>query len=77
MAEKRLHTGNLITVISVIILVGTELFLFAIAFGWAIAGIMELGQTVGYVLMAGFSVFAAYLLWRFVQMVLLHEPIRE
>ncbi len=77
MAEKRLHTGNLVTVISVMILVGTEVFGFAIAFGWALAGIFELGDVVMYAMMAAFSAFGAYLLWMLLQSVLENEPIRQ
>lgn len=58
---------NLITVTSMLILVGTEVFGVALAGGWAIAGLFELGDAVGYVLMGLFSLVAAYivfLLWR-------------
>jgi hypothetical protein len=58
---------NLITVLSVMILVGTEVFGVAAAAGWAVAGLFELGETVGYGLMALFGLLAAYLmlmLWR-------------
>ena len=34
---------NLITIISIMILIGTEVFGVAIAAGWAIAGLFELG----------------------------------
>ncbi|MBF9197698.1 hypothetical protein [Microvirga terrestris] len=49
------------------ILVGAEVFGVAIAAGWAIAGLFELGDYVGYALMGVFSVFALYILvnlWR-------------
>ncbi len=58
---------NLITIISIMILIGTEVFGVAIAAGWAIAGLFELGDIVGYVLMGLFSVFGAWILlklWR-------------
>jgi hypothetical protein len=58
---------NLMTVVSVMILVGTELFGVALAGGWAIAGLFELGDEVGYGLMAVFSLVALYamfVLWR-------------
>jgi hypothetical protein len=58
---------NLVTVVSVLILVGTEVFGVALAGGWAIAGLFELGDAVGYALMGLFSLFAlyvVYLLWR-------------
>jgi hypothetical protein len=58
---------NLITVVSVMILIGTEVFGVAFAAGWAIAGLFELGDRVGYVLMGLFSilgVMALVSLWR-------------
>jgi hypothetical protein len=58
---------NLITVVSIMILVGAEVFGVAISAGWAIAGLFELGDIVGYILIALFSLFALYVLvvlWR-------------
>lgn len=58
---------NLITVVSIMILVGAEVFGVAISAGWAIAGLFELGDVVGYILIALFSLFALYVLvvlWR-------------
>ena len=58
---------NLITIISVLILIGTEVFGVALAGGWAIAGLLELGETAAYVLMGVFSllgVWAMVGLWR-------------
>jgi hypothetical protein len=60
-------TRNLITILSMMVLVGTEVFAVAIAAGWALAGLFDLGDTVGHVLMALFSLFAAWVmlqLWR-------------
>ena len=67
---------NLITIISVLILVGTEVFGVALAGGWAIAGLFELGPTMAYVLMGLFSLIGLYAmlhLWRSSVRV---EPIR-
>ena len=61
MATKTLNVSNLITVISLSILVGTEVFGVALASGWAIAGLFELGATISYVLMAIFSAVQAFL----------------
>ncbi|HEX5868029.1 MAG TPA: hypothetical protein VFY72_10010 [Beijerinckiaceae bacterium] len=58
------------------ILIGAEVFGVAIAAGWAIAGLFELGDTIGYALMALFSVLGLYamvVLWRRAVEV---EPIR-
>jgi hypothetical protein len=67
---------NLITIVSVLILIGTEVFGVALAGGWAIAGLFELGDTAAYVLMGLFSllgVYAMVALWRNAVAV---EPIR-
>ena len=47
------------------LLVGIEVFAVALSGGWAVAGLLELGQTVGYVLMGLFSLFALYLMVQF------------
>ncbi|KOX41857.1 7TM diverse intracellular signaling [Streptomyces purpurogeneiscleroticus] len=59
------------------VLVGTEVFAVAIAAGWAIAGIFDLGERVGHVLMGVFSLFAAWVmlqLWRRATSI---EPLRS
>ncbi len=74
--RNRLNWQNLLTVISVLILVGAEVFGVAIAAGWAIAGLFELGDAVSYALMVVFSVLGLYamlLLWRRAIQI---EPIR-
>ena len=53
------------TLVSLMVLVGIEVFAVALAGGWAIAGLFELGQTIGYVLMALFSVLALYMMVQF------------
>jgi predicted membrane channel-forming protein YqfA (hemolysin III family) len=63
----RTNWRNVITVMSIMILVGAEVFGVAISAGWALAGWLELGDIVGYVLMGLFSLFAVYILvhlWR-------------
>ena len=67
---------NLVTVISVLILIGTEVFGVALAAGWAIAGLFELGDTFAYILMGLFSLLGLYAmlgLWRNAVSI---EPIR-
>ncbi len=57
----------MLTVVSVMILIGCEVFGVAIAGGWALAGLFELGDAVSYGLMAAFSAVGLYLmsqLWR-------------
>lgn len=72
-----MNTRNLITIVSMMVLVGTEVFAVAIASGWALAGLFDLGDQAGYVLMAVFSLFAVWVmiqLWRRATSI---EPIRE
>jgi membrane protein implicated in regulation of membrane protease activity len=76
-AEKRTNWVNVVTVVSAVILVGAEVFGVAIAAGWAIAGLFELGTEVGYVLMALFSLFGAYALWAFYKRAVEIEPISD
>ena len=49
------------------VLIGIEVFAVAISGAWAIAGLLDLGQAISYVLMGVFSLFALYMmvqLWR-------------
>ena len=65
--STRFHRQNLVTILSVMILVGTEIFGVALSAGWAIAGFFELGDAAAYILMGLFSLFGLYLLvtlWR-------------
>ena len=74
--QKGLRWDNLLTVVSVMILIGAEVFGVAIAAGWAIAGLFELGDMVSYALMVIFSALGLYamlILWRRAVEV---EPIR-
>ncbi len=79
MAAERtgLNWQNLLTVISVLILVGAEVFGVAFAAGWAIAGLFELGDAVGYVLMALFSLLGVYALVLLGRRALHIEPLRR
>ena len=63
----RTNWSNLVTLVSVLIIIGAEVFGVALAGGWAIAGIFELGETVRYILMALFCALGGYAmlaLWR-------------
>lgn len=74
--DSRTRWANFWTIVSVMILVGAEVFGVALAAGWAIAGLFELGDAVSYVLMGLFSLIGLYamvLLWRRAVKV---EPIR-
>lgn len=61
------HWRNFLTILSVMILIGTEVFGVALAGGWALGGLFELGDTLTYALMGLFSLLALYalvILWR-------------
>ena len=77
MAARRTHWRNLIMVVSLGILIAVELFGVALASGWALAGLFELGPIVGYVLMALFSGFAAYGMLNLMRRVLKIERLSE
>ncbi len=68
---------NLVTIVSVMILVGTEVFGVALAAGWAIAGLFELGQTVGYGLMVAFSLLGLWAMAVFWRRAVQVEPVTE
>lgn len=59
-AEAGSGKGNLLTVASATALVATEAFATSVAAGWAVAGLLNLGDAGEYALMALFSVAAAY-----------------
>ena len=66
-APRAINWRNLSTIVSVMILVGAEVFGVAVAGGWALAGLFELGTTASYLFMALFSGLGAYamlMLWR-------------
>jgi hypothetical protein len=77
MAERRNNPRTVIMVVSLGILIAVELFGVALASGWALAGLFELGPIVGYVLMAIFSGFAAYALLNLMRRVVKVEHLSE
>lgn len=57
----------MLTTLSLMVLIGVEVFAVALSGAWAVAGLFELGDYVGYALMMGFGLVAAWLmlsLWR-------------
>ena len=70
------HWANLLTIVSVLILIGTEVLGVALAAGWAIAGLFELGDTVGHLLMGLFSLAALYVMYLLRRRAIHIEPIR-
>lgn len=77
MAAGRTNWRNLIMVVSLGILIAVELFGVALASGWALAGLFELGHLVAYGLMAIFAVIAGYAQIKFMRRVLKVERLRE
>jgi hypothetical protein len=67
---------NLITILSLMVLVGTEVFAAAVASGWALAGLFELGDTVGHILMGLFSLGAAWIMLQLWRRAVSIEPLR-
>jgi hypothetical protein len=76
-ATGSLNRKNLLTIVSVGILVGTELVGLALAAGWALAGIFQLGTAYEYAFMAIFGAMGLYGLFRFMQRAVKVEPIRN
>uniref|UniRef100_A0A9E8CJL3 Signaling protein n=1 Tax=Bosea sp. NBC_00436 TaxID=2969620 RepID=A0A9E8CJL3_9HYPH len=60
MVGRHMNWRNLIMVSSFGILIAVELFGVALAAGWALAGLFDLGAIFEYIMMAIFSVFAAF-----------------
>lgn len=77
MAAGRTNWRNLILVVSLAILIAVEIFGVALASGWALAGLFELGNVVAYVLMALFAGFAAYGMLVFMRRVVKIERLTE
>ena len=71
-----LNWKSIITVGSVLILVGCEVFVLALATAWALAGLLGLDDVVTYTLMAVFAVLGAVPLLKLTRMGFAVEPIR-
>ncbi len=77
MAEATpINWTNATTLISVAILVGTELVGAGAAAGWAIGGLFQLGESVTRMLEGLFILSALTGLFYFLRAALAHEPIR-
>lgn len=64
-----------VTVLSALVFVATQVLGVAVAAGWAITGIFELGDTIGYVLMGLFSGLGLYMLYGFWKQATSIEPL--
>ena len=67
---------NATTLISVAVLVGTELVGAGVAAGWAIGGLFQLGEAITHMLEGLFVLAALTGLFYFLRAALAHEPIR-
>ncbi|KPQ09775.1 MAG: hypothetical protein HLUCCO17_13505 [Saliniramus fredricksonii] len=77
---SRTNSRNLratVTVLSALVFVATQVLGVAVAAGWAIAGIFELGDTIGYVLMGLFSGLGLYMLHGFWKQATRIEPLNK
>lgn len=74
MAEKRFNRSNAIAVICAAILVGTEILAAALALGWAVGGLMELGREITIGLIALCLVGGLYTIFVFVKNAMKAEP---
>ena len=77
MASSRpINWTNAVTLMSVAVLVGTELIGAGFAAGWAIGGLFQLGELVTHALEAVLVLLALSGLFYFLRAALSHEPIR-
>jgi len=77
MAKRGINFRNLLTLVSVAILVGVEFLGVAVAAGWALAGLFGLSQTLETVLMTAFGALGVYALFVFMQRAIAVEPLRS
>lgn len=75
--SKRLNTTNLLTIVSVTVLVGIEILGAALAAGWALGGLFQLGKqvTTGIVVLS--LALGGWATWKFIQSALRVEPITK
>ena len=73
---RPINMTNAITLASVAVLVGTELIGAGAAAGWAIGGLMALGETLTHALEGVLILLALVALYYFLRAALAHEPIR-
>lgn len=72
---KRLNSSNLITIIGVTVLVGIEILGAALAAGWAVGGLFQLGREITLAIIALCMAGGLWATLRFVQSALKIEPI--
>ena len=75
-ADAPINWTNALTLISVAILVGTELIGAGAAAGWAIGGLFQIGDLLTHSLEAVFILMALTGLYFFLRAAVRHEPVR-
>jgi hypothetical protein len=75
-AKGSINWINVLTIVSVAVLVGTELVGAAGAAGWAIGGLFQLGELITQILEVALILLALFGLTRFLQAVVGHEQLR-
>lgn len=74
--RKEINLVRLSTLVSVAILVGTEMVGASWAAGWAIGGLLQLGPAASRIIESGFALCGFVLLYFFMRIAVSHEPIR-
>ena len=75
--SRPINWTNATTLISVAVLVGTELVGAGAAAGWAIGGLFQLGDLITHTLEVALVLLALTGLFYFLRAALSHEPIRR
>jgi len=75
-AKGSINWINVLTIVSVAVLVGTELVGAAGAAGWAIGGLFQIGELLTHILEVALILLALFGLTRFLQAVVGHEQLR-
>jgi len=75
-AKGSINWINVLTIVSVAVLVGTELVGAAGAAGWAIGGLFQIGEFLTHILEVALILLALFGLTRFLQAVVGHEQLR-
>ena len=75
-AKGSINWINVLTIVSVAVLVGTEFIGAAAAAGWAIGGLFQLGELITHLLEAVLVLIAVFGLYRFLGAALPHEQLR-
>lgn len=72
---RQINGKNLLTIVSVTILVGAEILGAALALGWALGGVFELPELWRQILIGIFLAIGAYAMFRFFRHAATVEPV--